>query len=76
MGNQQGIDDAILAFYSEVFDENARLTSRSAQGCLQSERAQEFMRAGTRRQRRFLTLAGQPVSTQQQAPSSPAWARV
>ncbi|GAA2054946.1 class I SAM-dependent methyltransferase [Leifsonia soli] len=41
---QCAIDEQILTFYSEEFDEGARLTTRSAQGSLEFTRVQEIVR--------------------------------
>lgn len=41
---QRAIDAQILTFYSEEFDEGARLTTRSAQGSLEFTRVQEIVR--------------------------------
>ncbi|MGN7800426.1 class I SAM-dependent methyltransferase [Leifsonia sp. 22587] len=56
--NQQRIDDAIQAFYGRVFDEDARLTSRSAQGRLEFERTQEIVRTATPTPARILDVGG------------------
>lgn len=42
---QRDIDERIQAYYGEVFDEQARLTTRSAQGPLEFHRTQELIRA-------------------------------
>lgn len=41
---QREIDERIQAYYGEVFDEESRLTSRSAQGPLEFARTQEIIR--------------------------------
>jgi len=41
---QRAVDARILTFYSEEFDEAARLTTRSAQGWLEFTRVQEIIR--------------------------------
>ncbi|MEJ1087559.1 class I SAM-dependent methyltransferase [Microbacterium sp. Mu-80] len=43
--NQQDIDTRIQSYYGEIFDENVRLTTRSAQGPLEFARTQEIIRA-------------------------------
>ncbi|WP_309129218.1 class I SAM-dependent methyltransferase [Microbacterium sp.] len=42
--DQREIDERIQTYYGEVFDEEARLTSRSAQGPLEFARTQEIVR--------------------------------
>jgi len=42
---QDEIDARILTYYGELFDEDARLTTRSAQGALETQRTQEIIRS-------------------------------
>ncbi|MCT1476530.1 bifunctional 2-polyprenyl-6-hydroxyphenol methylase/3-demethylubiquinol 3-O-methyltransferase UbiG [Microbacterium sp. p3-SID336] len=56
--NQNEIDEAIQAYYSGEFDENARLTTRSAQGRLEFERTQEVIRRATPPPARVLDVGG------------------
>jgi len=42
---QDEIDARILTYYGELFDEDARLTTRSAQGGLETQRTQEIIRS-------------------------------
>lgn len=42
---QRDIDERIKAYYGEVFDEQARLTTRSAQGPLEFHHTQALSRA-------------------------------
>lgn len=56
--DQRRIDSAIQAFYSEAFDEDARLTTRSPQGRLEFERTQEIVRAATPAPARVLDVGG------------------
>lgn len=42
--DQRDIDARIQTYYGELFDENARLTTRSAQGPLEFQRTQEIIR--------------------------------
>lgn len=44
MPDQPDIDARIQTYYSEVFDEHVRLTTRSAQGPLEFQRTQEIIR--------------------------------
>lgn len=55
---QEAIDAAIQAYYRDVFDEGARLTTRSAQGRLEFERTQEIVRAATPAPARVLDVGG------------------
>lgn len=55
---QETIDDAIQTYYSHLFDEHARLTTRSAQGRLEFERTQEIVRALTPAPARVLDVGG------------------
>lgn len=43
--DQDDIDACIQTYYGEVFDEHARLTTRSAQGSLEFQRTQEIIRS-------------------------------
>lgn len=45
--DQRDIDARIQTYYGELFDEDARLTTRSAQGPLEFQRTQELIRAHT-----------------------------
>lgn len=56
--DQDGIDAAIQAYYGSVFDEHARLTTRSAQGRLEFERTQEVVRTATPAPARVLDVGG------------------
>lgn len=56
--DQARIDAAIQTYYVELFDENARLTTRSAQGRLEFERTQEIVRYATPAPARILDLGG------------------
>ena len=55
---QSGIDSAIQTYYSTLFDEAARLTTRSAQGRLEFERTQAVVRASTPAPARILDVGG------------------
>lgn len=55
---QSEIDAAVQTYYAELFDEGARLTTRSAQGALEFERTQEMVRAATPAPARVLDLGG------------------
>ena len=56
--DQAGIDAAVRTFYGELFDEGARLTTRSAQGRLEFERTQAVIRAATPPPARVLDVGG------------------
>jgi SAM-dependent methyltransferase len=56
--DQPGIDAAIQTFYGELFDEDARLKTRSAQGRLEFERTQEILRTATPAPARVLDVGG------------------
>lgn len=56
--DQHGIDAAIQEFYGELFDEDARLTTRSAQGRLEFDRTQEIVRTATPAPARVLDVGG------------------
>lgn len=43
--DQRDIDERIQTYYGEIFDETARLTTRSAQGPLEFRRTQELIRS-------------------------------
>ena len=55
---QRELDAAIQTFYTEVFDESSRLTTRSAQGRLEFERTQEIVRTATPPPARLLDVGG------------------
>jgi len=55
---QHRIDAAIQTFYGELFDEDARLTTRSAQGRFELERTQEIIRTATPAPARVLDVGG------------------
>lgn len=56
--DQRRIYSAIQAFYSDAFDEDARLTTRSPQGRLEFERTQEIVRAAAPAPARVLDVGG------------------
>jgi len=56
--DQNGIDAAIQEFYGGLFDEGARLTTRSVQGRLEFERTQEIVRMNTPAPARVLDVGG------------------
>lgn len=55
---QEAIDNALQNYYSALFDEDARLTTRSTQGRLEFERTQEIIRAATPAPARVLDVGG------------------
>jgi len=55
---QARIDAAIQTYYEDLFDEDTRLTTRSAQGRLEFERTQEIVRAATPAPARLLDVGG------------------
>ena len=56
--DQADIDAALRTFYGELFDEGARLTTRSAQGRLEFERTRAVIRAATPPPARVLDVGG------------------
>jgi len=56
--DQGRLDEAIQTYYTELFDEGARLTARSAQGRLEFERTQQIVRAATPAPARVLDVGG------------------
>ena len=56
--DQARLDAAIQTYYAELFDEDARLTTRSAQGRLELERTQHIVRAATTPPARLLDVGG------------------
>ncbi len=55
---QEAIDRRILAYYGGVFDEHARLTTRSAQGPLEFARTQELIREQVPQGARIADIGG------------------
>jgi len=56
--DQGDIDAALQTYYAELFDEDARLSARSAQGRLEFERTQRAVRAATPAPARLLDVGG------------------
>jgi len=55
---QSEIDAAVQKYYAELFDEGARLSTRSAQGRLEFERTQKVVRVATPAPARVLDVGG------------------
>lgn len=56
--DQRRIDDAIQEYYNDIFEEDARLKTRSPQGRLEFERTQAIVRTATPAPARVLDVGG------------------